>query len=75
MGMSVLQRVRMIAPKGRRLTTGVLIQARLYIHKHSGMSTSARTVDEMVMTMLENKTHQKQCITKSGKQLTGSSDL
>lgn len=29
MGMRVLHRVRMMAPKGMRLTTGVLIQARL----------------------------------------------
>lgn len=55
MGMSVLHRVRMIAPKGNRFTTGVLIHARLYIQRHSGMSTSARIVEEMVMTMLHDK--------------------
>jgi hypothetical protein len=53
--MRVLQRVRMIAPNGIRLTTGVLIQARLYIHRHRGIRTSARTVEEMVMMMLKRE--------------------
>ncbi|KAJ7986515.1 hypothetical protein DPEC_G00340670, partial [Dallia pectoralis] len=51
-GMRVLHSVRMIAPNGIKLTSGVLIQARLYIHRHSGISTSARTVEEMVIMIL-----------------------
>lgn len=61
MGMRVLHRVMMIAPNGRRFTTGVLIHARLYIHRQRGMRTRARMVEEMVMTMLKVTKHISHC--------------
>lgn len=57
MGMSVLHTVRVTAPNGSSCTTGVSIHARLYSHKHRGMSSSASTVDEMVIITLSTHTH------------------
>lgn len=52
MGSRVLHRVRVTAPKGKRRTSGVLIQARLYIHRQRGIKSRASKVDDVVMMIL-----------------------
>lgn len=52
MGSSVLPSVRLTAPRGSSRTSAVWIQGRLYSHRHSGIRSSASSVEEAVMMML-----------------------